>query len=639
MAKASYDKTDKLDDRQWARLRTEVYFGSRELTEVDMVGYDASGQITYGSYTFVPAVYTLYRELLDNALDEIVGHSAGDTIKVDYNEVRHEFTVQDNGRGIPAGMVADLLGSARAGRNFRERGNVAGTNGVGAAAANFCSQSFKVVSSHNGEKFTGAWTENAKKPDDKHDFESMVSKCPKADHGTWVTIIPSSRVFPHLDVPLDFMRSRVYEIAAANPGIKIYFNGSRVKIPSDMRRGILKGRSVISLPIKGETETVSDHRSLDRTGKVTKHKFRSDFYIVPDFFDGTEDGSHSIVNSICAYRGGVHIDKFKTAFFKAVLTAIEPQAKKQKLKLTRGDVSSGLLIYNVTQMASPNFDSQTKTQLTNTEVGKLIESAVDLDTVKRLVKSNQKWVDQILERCALRTNKKDLEDAKRASKKNARTKVAKLFDATGKDRKKCILFVAEGDSAIKKLTEVRDPKIHGGLPLKGKIMNVNGVSPAKMMASEALKDIMNAIGLHIGERAIRSQLRYGQINITVDEDEDGKNIMALIVNFLYTNWPELLDPDLPPFVYKFETPLFICTKGNQRKYYFSTNAHQFDPKKYKGWSISRAKGCGRLDTENWQDCIDNPSLIPIQEDGSLKEVLDLIFNGSRSDDRKEWLAA
>ena len=67
---------------------------------------------------------------------------------------------------------------------------------------------------------------------------------------------------------------------------------------------------------------------------------------------------------------------------------------------------------------------------------------------------------------------------------------------------------------------------------------------------------------------------------------------------------------------------------------FQDNLHT----KWKGWSITRAKGLGALEEADWVHSLAKPSLVPIMDDGNLKETLDLIFNPERADDRKEWLS-
>jgi DNA gyrase/topoisomerase IV subunit B len=187
------------------------------------------------------------------------------------------------------------------------------------------------------------------------------------------------------------------------------------------------------------------------------------------------------------------------------------------------------------------------------------------------------------------------------------------------------------------MASVRNPEIHGGLALRGKIMNVNGENPKKVLDNKCLTEIMNSIGLVIGQEAKRHALRYGSVYLATDSDHDGFNIAALLINFFYTYWPELFNVEQPPFIYVFQTPFVIAEKGRHRKYWYAHNYEKFDPKAYSGWSITRAKGLGTLTEEDWLHSIQHPVLMPITEDGRLCESLDLIFSAKKADLRKQWI--
>lgn len=658
MTKSTYDETHKLDDFQFTRLRTEVNFGAREpVTEV-ICGRirERGGAFAPMTVTYVPALFTYFREMLDNAIDEVVGKGYGTSVWLSYDETTSTFVIEDDGRGIPSHLVKDLLAEARTGRNFGTRQELAGTNGVGGATVNFTSEIFEVDSRHNGTRHVQKFREDTK--NNRHVVgEPVITKCDKTDHGTKITFRPSKVVYSSLELPESFVYARMAEIASIYPKLKVYYNGTRLKIEKDPAKGILanaEGFKPIVVDCSGETEVI--HSSAREIGlkagesSITKHPFESVFYLVPNFSRDKTDRFHTMVNSVLALNGGTHISEFRSQFYNGLLAALEPEARKRKL-VTKGeslvskeDISAGLLIYNVTKMTAPNFAEQFKTKLINPDAGRAIKRAfADPKIFSKIVKLNPEWVEQIMQRCQQRTQKSNDDDAKKLSKKGLKERLAKLRDATGSDRSKCVLLIAEGDSAIDGMQQVRDAKIHAGLPLRGKIMNVHGVSSVEIAKNKELASIMAAVGLVIGERAIpRSKLRYGRIYIATDEDEDGKNITALVINFLYTFWPELFDPDLPPFVYKFETPFLILErkrgKETDRKYFYGRNVDEYNPDDFKGWSDPiRAKGLGRMTAAHWIDALNDPSLVPIVEDGKLSEALDLIFNKSRADDRKEWL--
>jgi DNA gyrase/topoisomerase IV subunit B len=289
-------------------------------------------------------------------------------------------------------------------------------------------------------------------------------------------------------------------------------------------------------------------------------------------------------------------------------------------------------------MHAPDFDSQSKTRLINEWVGKAVRDSLRDDNLyKDIIRKNKDWIDAIYERALARTNKKDLDETKKLARMAKNAKVRGLKDATGSDRQKCIIFIAEGESAISEMLSVRTPEIHGGLPLRGKVLNVHGEAPRKILDNQTLVSIMNAIGLVVGERANRYKLRYGKIYIATDMDPDGANIAALLINFFYTFWPELFDDATKePFIYLFMSPFIIANKGKTRKYWYANDYHKFNPKEYSGWEITRAKGLGTLTKEDWRHALVSPELLPVTDDNKLKDALTLIF-GPDADKRKEWI--
>ena len=543
MAKAK-EQFKKLDDYQHARLRTEMYLGSREVHTQSLVHYNGT-ELSLREFSWVPALYTGLRELIDNAIDEMVGHSHGTNLKVTYNPKTLEFSVEDNGRGLPIeekkelgkGPAASvLLGEARAGRNFDEREQVAGTNGLGAACTNFTSEWFTLEVWRGGRHLKQTWKQGTSRGKPVHKTTgATVRKSAAKKRGTKITYKPSALVFPSLVLPIEFVEGRLWDIAVANPNLKVSFNGKRL-ITSNTKD------PVMSTYFKGTASvgkiTIANHKSEDLRYK----NFRSWFYLKPNFTSTDAKGPivHSMVNSLPAFQGGTHMDEFAELFYPVAIRFLKKKAGKEELNVRREDIAAGLLVLNVTEMHSQNFDSQTKGRLIS-EVRNHMRESFDPFWVESIFRRNPTWANEILDRCRDRKRLTEDKDVARVQRKMQSAKVASLDDATGKDRSKCILFIAEGDSAIGGISDVRNPKIHGGIKLTGKIMNVYGLKPKKVVENKVLSDIMTSIGLVIGQRAKIDSLRYGAIFIAADEDEDGKNITALVVNFFYRFWPELLE--------------------------------------------------------------------------------------------------
>lgn len=621
----------KLTNFLHARKRSEMYIGSRDPHSQTVLSYGPNGPFAE-EMTWVPAVFTAFREIFDNAMDEVVGHGHGTEIHVKYDKNTMTFMVKDNGRGIPityddvhkkhAATMA--VSETMAGRNFNdeERGQSRGLNGVGAAIVNYTSEYFTVEINRDGKTFNQSFREGE---DDLIIDEPIILPTRSKATGTQIDFKLSPKVFQHFILPEDFLRSRIYEASLCFPNVRFYFNGQQVRT-----KGVEKDLF---------------HKRKPIVFSIEEQGFKSDFWLVPGFFEDGTEFSHSLVNGIPMFNGGTHLDAFRKNFFSGMLEALSSTSKRKKLNPNRSDLADGMLIYNITLMDSPQFDSQSKSRVINEKIAKLVQNALaDPDFFKSVIRKNPDWIESVYERCAERTLKRDSADLAKAARSNKRLKIPELDDATGSARMDCGLFLCEGKSAVSGVIEARNPQLHGALPLRGKVLNVYGKHLTKTAQSqnlkkiaenEALKKVAAAIGLVVGQTAVRSQLRYGKVYIATDADHDGSNICALLVNYFYQLWPELFKPD-NPFLFIFQTPFIIAKKGKEKKYWYSDDVHAFNPEDYKGWEITRAKGLAALKKDDWKYSLEKPKLTPVIDEGDLEECLDLLFSPD-ADARKEWL--
>jgi DNA gyrase/topoisomerase IV subunit B len=432
MVKKTTDEIVKLSDYAHHRLRTEMYLGSRNLHTQTVINWK-NNQLIAEEISWTPAVYCAFREIFDNSLDEVIGHGHGSKIDVTYDPKTLTFSVADDGRGIPIDWDENermhkatiALTQARAGRNFGERQEVRGTNGIGASVVVSCSKEFSIDIKRDGKRFQQTFKEGTDLLPDLDISEPRIFKS-SMKSGTETAFTLSSTVFPKAHLPIDFVYARVYEVAANHPNIKFTFNGQKITVAKSVDKTFFSQKKPIIVSINQE-------------------KFVSNYYLIPNFADEGEF-LHSTVNDIPAFNGGQHIDTFKRLFFSGILKALERESSKRGLTPNRSDIAEGLLIYNTTVMHAPNFDSQSKTRLINDEVDKYIKNTLENDiTFKDIIKHNKEWIDTVYARCAARTQKKDDADVAKANRKLLRNKVPKLLDATSKERTKCILLICEGD--------------------------------------------------------------------------------------------------------------------------------------------------------------------------------------------------
>lgn len=638
-----------LTEYQHARIRTEMYLGSKSEHEQPVLLFGEDG-FNVQNLRWVPALLTSFREIVDNSLDEFVKSGAkSPTLHVTYNEDELEFEISDNGRGIPIDYVPEaqkhvctmVLTEMKTGRNFNddERNNVVGMNGLGGSVVMIVSEEAELEIHRTGKpyktdkanseytgnyKFTQKFTEGTQMFPELGIEEPSIRKIAADKTGTTVRFKISKEVFKVHTLPTELVYSILKEIAAANPTYKIYLNGEKITVA---RKGLFGSAKTMSLQVD-DAET----------------GLNSTFLIVPNAVQGLSKNLHmqGLVNNAPSLEGGTHLDTFQQKFALGVIKALERKSKQKKMTPNRSDIEEGLLIYNVTKMNTPTFNSQIKTKLTNENVIKPVQNALSEEFFAELIKKNNDWVEEIYARCAERTNKKDADEDRKMAKRLLKGKVAKLRDVNDTvPRKECILLIAEGDSAVSSMTAARNSAIHGILPLRGKIQNVNGKEKTKDLMGtadkpSAIHDIMASLNIIPGEKLDRESLNFGKLYICADEDEDGKNIGALVVNFFYKFWPELFADPENPFIYIFKTPFIILEKGKESKYFYGHNVHEYDPEEWKGWKATRAKGLGTLEVSNFRDALANGVAVAITDDGNLGATLDLIFNKERADDRKEW---
>jgi DNA topoisomerase-2 len=162
------------------------------------------------------------------------------------------------------------------------------------------------------------------------------------------------------------------------------------------------------------------------------------------------------------------------------------------------------------------------------------------------------YKSHILDRLLSLNNDDNLKMLKKTDGKKANHiyGIPKLDDANwaGTDKShQCVLILTEGLSAkttaISGLSELGRNR-YGIYPLKGKILNVDGVSIDKITNNQEINDFKKIMGLESGREYNTLQdlksLRYGKIMIFTDMDSDGHHIKGLIFNLLYRLWPSLL---------------------------------------------------------------------------------------------------
>jgi DNA topoisomerase-2 len=593
-----------LDEIEHVLKRPGMYIGStKPHTANEWILGD--GLYSKEELTYNPGFLKLFDEIISNSVDEHKRSGKINTIKVSVSA--DTITVWDNG-GIPVVQhpqhkvwIPELIFSnLRAGSNFNddEGRTVAGTNGVGASLVNIFSKRFVIDTADGKNRFLQTFTDNMSK--------RTTPKTSRTAQGfTEITYVPDLSRFEMKnidDAHCKMMRKRVIDIAAANPGLKLEFNGEKYRF-----------------------KTFKEYVDLYVNDSIWERS--KDWEIS---FGVSKDGFQSVsfVNSIHTKDGGTHENYIMNQVIEYLRTMIK---KKHKVDVKPSEIKNHVFLFINCTVINPAFSSQTKEKLitepkdfgTKHEVTEKFAKAVFGSEV---IQSLLDWIEQ-------KKNAEERAELRKLNKSLASTKVLKLIDAKGKDRNKCVLGIFEGMSALSAVRKFRDPQTFGAFPLKGKFLNVSEMTNSGVIQNDEVVQLMASLGIKLGEEP--GDLRYGKVYIYTDADPDGDSIAGLLINFFNKYWPELFEQNR---VFKVMTPLVVAKKGKEVKPFYSNDEYSEWEKKTgaKGWDVEYKKGLAALEDVEYRDIIHNPVLVKLQNDKQYKDSLSDWF-GSDSEPRKEKL--
>lgn len=588
-------------------------------------------------------LHHLVYEVVDNSIDEALAGYCSDIKVIIHKD--NSITVIDNGRGIPVDMmkkekkpaVEVIMTVLHAGGKFGDGGYKVsgGLHGVGVTCVNALSEHMEVEVRRGGKCYgiEFAKGKTSKKLYEKGDCETT---------GTTVHFKPDATIFTETEYSYDTLRLRIRELAFLNKGITISLTDERAEDKSEtfhFAGGIIEYVEFMDKD-KDKINPKPIYLEGEKNAVIVE--------VAMQYCDTYSENIFTYVNNINTEEGGTHLSGFR----KALTRTINAYARKTNMlkenedALSGDDVREGLTAVLSLKVQNPQFESQTKIKLGNSEVMPIVDNLVG-DTLAEFMEENPQVAKKLVEKAIIAARarlaaRKARELTRRKNAMDLGGLPGKLADCKSRNVEDTEIYLVEGDSAGGSAKQGRNSDFQAILPLRGKILNVEKARLDKVLSSEEIRNMITAFGCGIGDDFNLDKARYGKIIIMTDADVDGAHIRTLLLTFFYRYMQPLIKEG---HVFIAQPPLYLIRK-NQKQHYYAYSDEELqqildevgrDTNPY----VQRYKGLGEMNPgQLWETTMDPAARTILQvhlEDAAEADRIFSMLMGDKVEPRRQFI--
>lgn len=586
-------------------------------------------------------IYVLLKEIVDNSIDEF---SMGFGKQVIINITDNAVTVRDFGRGIPLNSVVKATNNLNTGGKFDDAAfkKSVGLNGVGTKAVNALSASFYIESFRDGES---SWA--------KYERGQLLDSGRKSGvtekNGTLVEFTPDTEMFGKYEFNMDYVETMVKNYSYLKKGLTLVLNGTSYK----SENGLLD---------------LVNERMSETPIYPPIHLVGEDIEIVLTHGNSYGENVSSFVNGQNTRDGGTHLAAYREAVAKTLKDFFKKDYEPQ-------DCRQGIVGAISIQIQEPNFEGQTKTKLGSTYMWEKAmrnedgtekkgeDGAVIIDRGPTIRSFTNDFISKNLDNYLrmnmdivpliedkIKSSKQEREEIsgiqKKTREKNKRANVYnkklrdcryhysdKLPASKEEEGEKSSIFITEGDSASGTITKVRNSNTQAVFSLRGKPLNCYKENHKRVAENEELNLLISALGI---EDDLKN-LRYNNIIVATDADDDGMHIRMLVLTFFMKYYPDLIRRG---HVHILQTPLFRVSNKKETRYCYNEEEKENAIKELKnGVEITRFKGLGEISAHEFVDFIgENMRLdhVNLAKDESISKIMEF-YMGDNTIERQNFI--